>query len=72
MTSHWIDPTFDPLQELHDCKQEILTLKQQQFEFQHNLLQVAQAFNQHSQLVKQLLEQNRDLNDMLHGRSFRS
>jgi hypothetical protein len=72
MTSHWIDPSFDPLQELHECKQEILSLKQQQLEFQHSLWEVARAFNQQSQLVRNLLDQNRDLNNILQGRSFRS
>ena len=72
MTSHWIDPSFDPLQELHDCKQEILQLKQQQLEFQNSLWEVARAFNQQSHLVRQLLDQNKDLNSILQMRQFRS
>jgi hypothetical protein len=46
--SHWyIDPSFDPLQELHDLKQ------------QHEHL--AQCHNQLAQTVRELMEQNRQL-----------
>jgi hypothetical protein len=70
--SRMFDPSFDPLEELHYCKQELLRLKQEQLQLQHNVYEVARAFNQQSSLVKQLLDQNRDLNDMLQGRSYRS
>lgn len=70
--SHWIDPNFDPLEELHHCKQELLAVKQEQLRLQHNVYEIARAFNQQSDLVKQLLDQNRDLNEILQGRKFRS
>jgi hypothetical protein len=66
------DPNFDPLEELDFCKQQLLIVKQEQLQLQHNIHEIARAFNQQSHLVKQLLDQNRDLNNILQGREFRS
>lgn len=58
MTSWYIDPCYDPMQELHDAQADIEMLK-------GNCLQLAHAYNDQSQLVQQLVEQNKRLVDML-------
>ena len=70
--NHWIDPSFDPMQDLHDCKQEIAELKRQQYQVHNNIMEIARAFNHQTEMIKKVLDQNKDLNDILQGRSFRS
>jgi hypothetical protein len=40
----WIDPTYDPMQDLADCK--------------HNLQLMAPALKQHAEVIEQLMQQN--------------
>jgi hypothetical protein len=58
MTKWYVDPTYDPLQDLHDCKTDIAMLK-------NNILQVAAAYNDQSDTIKQLMEQNQKLVKMM-------
>ena len=55
--SHWIDPSFDPLEELHQTKQKLALLEA-------NFLQLVMAHNQQSDLIKQIYSQNTQLLDM--------
>jgi hypothetical protein len=55
--SHWIDPSFDPLEELHQAKQKIALLE-------NNFLQLVMAHNKQSDLIKQIYDQNTQLLDM--------
>lgn len=58
MTSWFIDPSFDPLQELQDCRERSeLALT--------NTHQLAAAFNDQSEMIKILSEQNRSLITMI-------
>jgi mevalonate kinase len=58
MTKWYVDPTYDPLQDLQDCKTDITMLK-------GNILQVAAAYNDQSDTIKQLMEQNQKLVKMM-------
>jgi hypothetical protein len=58
MTKWHIDPTYDPMQDLEDCKQNIEMLK-------GNVLQVAAAYNDQSAMIQQLINQNRGLVSMM-------
>lgn len=56
-----IDPSFDPLQELQDAKEEIAFLKNELFQLQGNFHRLVQAHNAQGNLVKQIAEQNTQL-----------
>jgi hypothetical protein len=58
MTKWFVDPPYDPLQVLQDCKTDIEMLK-------NNILQVAAAYNDQSTTIKQLMEQNQKLVKMM-------
>jgi hypothetical protein len=46
--SWWHDPSYDPMQDLADCK--------------HNLQLMAPALRQHAEVIEQLMQQNDVLN----------
>lgn len=48
MRNWWHDPSYDPMQDLHDCK--------------HNLQLMAPALRQHAEVIEQLVQQNDVLN----------
>lgn len=47
----WVDPTYDPMQDLHDCKNNI------------NLM--APAMQQHAKVISELINQNNKLTDIV-------
>jgi hypothetical protein len=55
--THWIDPNFDPLEELHQTKQKLALLE-------NNFLQLVMAHNKQGELIKQIYDQNTQLLDM--------
>jgi ABC-type transporter Mla subunit MlaD len=55
--SWWIDPTYDPMQDLYDCKREITNLISA-------LNQLISAHNQNTEMIAQLTQQNRQLLEM--------
>lgn len=50
----WVDPSFDPLQDLHECKREIQRLT-------HIVNKLIQANNIHDQSIVDLANQNTSL-----------
>jgi hypothetical protein len=54
MSKWWVDPTYDPMQELHDCKTEINNIG-------GFLNQLANGINAHDELLVELTNQNRKL-----------
>ena len=48
----WVDPTYDPMQDLHDCK--------------HNISLLAPAMKQHAEVINELIRQNSKLTDIVH------
>jgi nitrous oxide reductase len=55
--SHWIDPKFDPLEELHQTKQKLAHLES-------NFMQLVMAHNKQAELIKQIYDQNTQLLEM--------
>lgn len=54
MSNWWVDPNYDPMQELHECKLAL----------QHQggiINQLINGINAHDELLAQLTEQNRKL-----------
>ena len=47
MRNWWHDPSYDPMQDLHDCK--------------HNLHLMIPALRQHAEIIEQLIQQNNAL-----------
>lgn len=54
----YVDPTYDPMQDLEDCKMNIEMLK-------GNCLQIAKAYNDQSHTVQTLMDQNQKLVKMM-------
>lgn len=47
MRNWWHDPSYDPMQDLHDCK--------------HNIKLMAPALKQHAEIIEELIRQNNAL-----------
>jgi peptidoglycan hydrolase CwlO-like protein len=56
----WIDPAYDPMQELQDCKREIVHLGSA-------LNQLIVAHNNNTTMIDQLTRQNRQLLELYKG-----
>jgi SMC interacting uncharacterized protein involved in chromosome segregation len=57
MTSHWIDPSFDPLQELKDTKDLTRRLVAGHNNHENALMQISQQQNEMVNLMKQMQHQ---------------
>lgn len=62
---HFIDPSYDPMQDLQDAKEQIEFLKRELFELQGNFHRLVQAHNAQGNLVRQVAEQNTQLLEQL-------
>jgi hypothetical protein len=51
MTKWWIDPAFDPLQDLENCK--------------HNISLMAPALEEHRDCIRQLVQQNQQSMELI-------
>lgn len=58
----WVDPSFDPMEDLHQAKMTILQL-------QHNERVLLGAINEQSQMLKDLSLQHRDVTAILNRQS---
>lgn len=47
----WVDPTYDPMQDLHDCK--------------YNISLMAPAVKQHAEIINELIRQNSKLTEIV-------
>jgi hypothetical protein len=63
--NHFVDPSFDPLQDLRTAQEEIAFLKKEVFQLQANFHKLVQAHNAQSNLVKQIAGQNTELLEQL-------
>ena len=53
-----IDPSFDPLQDLQEAKEDIAFLKNELFQLQGNFHRLVESHNAQGNLLRQLTDQN--------------